>query len=71
MMTRLPIDRDDINITGLVKGDERWLFIWTEDNRANVLRTLGRFASNPDLAFNWYDAALLSQRIRQTECCGR
>jgi hypothetical protein len=29
------------------------------------LRTLGRFASNPELSFTWYDAAVLSQKIRQ------
>jgi hypothetical protein len=29
------------------------------------LRVLGRYASNPDLSFSWYDAAVLSQKIRQ------
>ena len=26
---------------------------------------MGRYASNPDLSFTWYDAAILSQKIRQ------
>jgi hypothetical protein len=26
---------------------------------------LGRYASNPELSFTWYDAAVLSQKIRQ------
>jgi hypothetical protein len=34
-------------------------------SRAETLRTLGRFASNPQLSFTWYDAAVLSQKIRQ------
>jgi hypothetical protein len=25
---------------------------------------LGRYASNPDLSFTWYDAAMLSQKVR-------
>ena len=29
-----------------------------------ALRTLGRFASNPELSFTWYDAAVLSQKVR-------
>jgi len=29
------------------------------------LRLLGRYASNPELSFSWYDAAVLSQKIRQ------
>jgi hypothetical protein len=28
---------------------------------------LGRHASNPELSFSWYDAAVLSQKIRQEE----
>ena len=31
-----------------------------------ALRALGRHASNPELSFTWYDAAVLSQKIRQT-----
>ncbi len=27
---------------------------------------LGRYASNPELSFSWYDAAVLSQKIRQS-----
>ena len=49
----------------LVKGSERYVFLYTESNRAETLRTLGRFASNPELSFSWYDAAVLSQKIRQ------
>ncbi|MBW3598685.1 MAG: hypothetical protein KY475_15605 [Planctomycetes bacterium] len=56
----------DINVLALVKGEERYVFLFDDDNRAETLRTLGRYASNPDLSFTWYDAAVLSQKIRQT-----
>jgi hypothetical protein len=55
----------DINVLALVKGAERYVFLYNDANRAETLRTLGRFASNPELSFTWYDAAVLSQRIRQ------
>lgn len=55
----------DINVLALVKGNERYVFLFDDDHRAEVLRTLGRYASNPDLSFTWYDAAMLSQKIRQ------
>jgi len=55
----------DINVLALVKGEERYVFLYTESNRAEMLRALGRYASNPDLSFSWYDAAVLSQKIRQ------
>ena len=55
----------DTSMLALVKGAERYVFLYTEANRAETLRTLGRFASNPELSFSWYDAAVLSQKIRQ------
>jgi hypothetical protein len=56
---------DDINVLALIKGNERYIFLFDDERRAETLRTLGRFASNPDLSFSWYDAAVLSQKIRQ------
>jgi hypothetical protein len=41
------------------------VFLYDDASRAETLRTLGRYASNPDLSFTWYDAAVLSQKIRQ------
>ena len=55
----------DINVLALVKGSERYVFLYDDGSRAETLRVLGRFASNPDLSFTWYDAAVLSQKIRQ------
>ena len=36
-------------------------------SRAETLRILGRYASNSELSFSWYDAAVLSQKIRQED----
>jgi hypothetical protein len=56
---------EDINVLALVKGAERYVFLYDDSARAETLRVLGRFASNPELSFTWYDAAVLSQKIRQ------
>jgi len=55
----------DINVLALVKGSERYVFLYDDSSRAETLRVLGRYASNPELSFTWYDAAVLSQKIRQ------
>ncbi len=55
----------DINVLALVKGEERYIFLYGESNRAETLRMFGRYASNPELSFTWYDAAVLSQKLRQ------
>ena len=56
----------EINVLALVKGNERYVFLFDDDNRVEMLRQFGRFAANPDLSFTWYDAAVMSQKIRQT-----
>ncbi|TWT99274.1 hypothetical protein Pla108_02090 [Botrimarina colliarenosi] len=55
---------DDVNVLALVKGNERYLFLYSDAQQAEALRALGRQASNPELSFTWYDAAVLSRRIR-------
>ena len=30
-----------------------------------MLRTLGRYAADPELSFSWYDAAIMSKKIRE------
>lgn len=55
----------EINVLALVKGNERYVFLFDDDNRVEMLRQFGRFAANPDLSFTWYDAAVMSQKVRQ------
>lgn len=56
---------NEINVLALVKGEERFLFLFDDTNRDETLRTLARFAANPELDFSWYDAAMLSRKIRE------
>ena len=57
---------DDINVLALVKGEERYIFLFDDRNRSETLRVMGRYASNAELSFSWYDAAVLSQKVRKT-----
>ena len=56
----------DINVVALVKGEERYIFLFNDEKKAETLRTLGRYASDSNLSFSWYDAAVLSQKVRNT-----
>ena len=56
----------EINVLALVKGTERYIFLFDDENRVETLRQLGRFAANPELSFTWYDAAVMSQKVRLT-----
>ena len=55
----------DVNVVALVKGEERYLFLFSDAQKGETLRTLGKYASNPELSFSWYDAAVLSQKVRR------
>lgn len=55
----------NINMLALVKGEEKYIFLFNEQNRKQTLRQLGRYASNPELSFTWYDAAVMSQKVRK------
>ena len=53
-----------INVLALLKDGERYVFLYDDRSADQLLQTLGRFAADPELNFSWYDAAVLSQRIR-------
>ena len=57
----------DINVVALVKGEERYIFLFNDQKKSEALRTLGRYASDSKLSFSWYDAAVLSQKVRNIE----
>ena len=54
----------EINVLALVKGEEKYIFLFDDENRDETLRQLARFAADPELDFSWYDAAMLSRKIR-------
>ena len=60
-----PVAWSDTNVLALVKGSERYVFLYVDSERAETLRVFGRYASNPELSFTWYDAAVLSGKLRE------
>lgn len=61
---------EEVSVVALARGNEQYLFIFDDRNRTELLRTLGRFAANPELSFSWYDAAILSQKVRDMPLIG-
>lgn len=56
-----------INVLALVKDGERYVFLYDEQSAPQLLQTLGRYAADPELSFSWYDAAVLSQKVRRLQ----
>jgi len=55
-----------VNVLALMKNGERYVFLYDDESSSTLLQTLGRFAGSDDLSFSWYDAAVLSQKVRRT-----
>jgi hypothetical protein len=54
-----------VNVLALVKDDERYIFLYDDESPQALLQQIGRFAADPELSFSWYDAAVLSQKVRR------
>jgi hypothetical protein len=63
MMNRLSIEPDRFFVV-FVKGTEKYTFTFPLSDCTEFFLTLCQFASNPELSFTWYDAAVLSKRVR-------
>ena len=59
------VPKGQVSVVTLVRGEEHYVFVFQPQKRTELLRLLGRYAADPNLSFNWYDAAVLSQRIRE------
>ena len=54
-----------MNVLALVKDSERYIFLYDDESSDRLLQILGQYAADKKLNFNWYDAAVLSQRVRK------
>ena len=54
----------DLNVLALIKGAERFVFVYDDDSREAVIDALRDRAADPDVALNWFDAAVLTERAR-------
>ena len=54
-----------VNVLALVKDSERYVFLYDDEGCDDILKTLGRYAADNELSFTWYDAAVLSRKVRR------
>ncbi len=61
----MTIDPEDVFVIAVVRESERYVFVFNEATHQECLQKLGRFAINPELSFNWYDAACVALQVRK------
>ncbi len=58
-------DMADLNVLALVKGTERFVFVYDDASRELMLDAVRDAAADPRLSLTWYDAALLVERAKR------
>ena len=56
--------RREFNVLALLKGNERYLFIYDDQSRDQLMDAFRDQAADPRLSFSWFDAAILSEKAR-------
>jgi len=51
-------------VTALIKGGEKYVFLYDEQHRSQTICAISRMAANQELSLTWYDAAVLTQHVR-------
>uniref|UniRef100_A0A6M3JN57 Uncharacterized protein n=1 Tax=viral metagenome TaxID=1070528 RepID=A0A6M3JN57_9ZZZZ len=54
----------NLNVSCTMKGAERYILLWHDEQTREAIQQLGRWAANPELTFSWWDAATTCHRIR-------
>jgi hypothetical protein len=57
----------DLNVLALMKGPERYIFVYDDMSRDEILQAIRDRAACPDSTFTWADAAILTLRLREQE----
>jgi len=55
----------EFNILALIKGDERFIFVYDDESRAELIDALRDQAADPRLTLSWFDAAVLTEKARE------
>ncbi len=54
----------ELNVLALIKGDERFIFVYDDDSTDTLIEDIRNQAADPAVALNWFDAAVLTERVR-------
>ena len=54
-----------MNVLALIRDGHRYILLYDDTSVSEVLSRLSASARDPELEFTWYDAAMLSQRVRR------
>jgi hypothetical protein len=57
----------EFNVLALVKGQERYIFVYDDDSRPHLIDAFRDQAADPELSLNWFDAMVLTNKAREQQ----
>lgn len=57
--------RREFNVLALVKGAERYVFIYDDESWEPLIDAFRDQAADPELSLSWFDAAVLTEKARE------
>jgi hypothetical protein len=59
--------RHELSVLALFRGKERYIYVFDDLSRADLVEAIRKQAADPAVSLSWYDAAVLVERARQQE----
>ncbi|HSQ55417.1 MAG TPA: hypothetical protein VLM40_06700 [Gemmata sp.] len=57
----------ELNVLALIKGDARYIFVYDDDSRDELINDIRDKATDPAIPINWFDAAVLTERVKTNQ----
>lgn len=57
----------ELNVLALFKGNERFIFVYDDESRESLVDDIRNKAADPAISINWFDAAVLTERVRDQQ----
>jgi hypothetical protein len=52
----------EVNVLALLKGQERYIFVYDDESHEELLQTVRDHAADPDLSLTWFDVNVLTRK---------
>jgi hypothetical protein len=57
--------RREFNILALIKGTERYVYLYDDESRETLIASLRDQAADPRFSLSWFDVAVLIEKARE------
>src|SRR5262249_15987578 len=55
----------EFNVLALIKGEERYVYVYDDQSRGALVEFFHAQAADPDLTLSWFDAAVLTRKAEE------